>query len=241
MANSTYAQSIPGSPRLSVDVSQQQQQTPRLENTIDSAHDGSVQQHAVVKRPRVSQPVEKPPSSGAPGKRGPGRPRKSISQATKPDLTQTPKPLAPRSTPLSEQTVNVSGGSQKERSNWDGSPNEQQSSATRRGAGRPRSTRSRSRAPPVPPANSRKSRHSDMNGNHPEHAPAPTVEINGQEPLINGDSAEHADSGKENSPQNQTPNSVRENAEEIEKRKARDYMARLAMQREEAMEMEEGR
>lgn len=231
-ANSIYAQSTPGSPRLSVEVPQNQQKTPTLNNTVDSARDSSGQQHAIVKRPRVSQPVDKTPSSSGQGKRGPGRPRKSISQTTKPDLT-TPKPLAPKQTSLNEQRVNVSGGSQKECSNWDGSPDEQQS-VSRRGPGRPRSTRSRSRAPSVPPANSRKSRHLDTNGNHPEHAPPPpTVEIKGQEPLIiKGEGTGPTDSEKENPPQN---------TEEAEKRKARDYMARMAMQREEAMETEEAR
>lgn len=229
---SIYAQSTPGSPRLSVEVHQQQQHTPTVDNMIDPGRDSSGQQHAIVKRPRVSQPVDKTPSSGGPGKRGPGRPRKSISQTTKPDLT-TPKPLAPRQAPSNEQTVNVSGGSQKERSHWDGSPDEEQS-ATKRGPGRPRGTRSRSIAPPVPPANSRKSRHSDTNGNHPEHVPPPsTVQIKGQESLIiKGEGTGLPDSEKENPPQN---------TEEAEKRKARDYMARMAMQREEAMETEEAR
>ncbi|BCR87355.1 uncharacterized protein ACHE_31342S [Aspergillus chevalieri] len=230
VANSIYAQSTPGSPRLSVEVTQHQQQTPTLDHTIDSTRDSSGQPHPIVKRPRVSQPVDKTPSSGGTGKRGPGRPRKSISQTTKPDFT-TPKPLATKQTPLHEQTVNISGGSQKERSNWDGSPNEQQS-ATRRGPGRPRNTRSRSRAPSAPPANSRKSRHSDTNGNHPEHAPPPTVETKGQEPLIIREGTGPTDSEKENPPQN---------TEEAEKRKTRDYMARMAMQREEAMETEEAR
>jgi hypothetical protein len=231
MADSIHAQSTPGSTRRSVEASHHQQQTTTLDNTMDSARDSSGQQNAIVKRPRVSQSVDKTPSSSGPAKRGPGRPRKSISQTTKPDLA-TPKLLAPKQAPLNEQTVNVSGGSQKERSNWDGSPNEQQS-ATKRGPGRPRNTRSRSRAPSVPPANSRKSRHSDTNGNHPEHAPPPTVEVKGQEPLINkGEETEPTDSEKENPPQN---------TEEAEKRKARDYMARMAMQREEAMETEEYR
>lgn len=231
MADSIHAQSTPGSTRRSVEASHHQQQTTTLDNTMDSARDSSGQQNAIVKRPRVSQSVDKTPSSSGPAKRGPGRPRKSISQTTKPDLA-TPKLLAPKQAPLNEQTVNVSGGSQKERSNWDGSPNEQQS-ATKRGPGRPRNTRSRSRAPSVPPANSRKSRHSDTNGNHPEHAPPPTVEVKGQEALINkGEETEPTDSEKENPPQN---------TEEAEKRKARDYMARMAMQREEAMETEEYR
>lgn len=229
--------SLYGSPDFRFETNRQQRQTPMFENSTDEIRDNASthsQQKAVVKRPRVSQTVEKTPSSGT-EKRRPGRPRKSISQATKPDLSQTPKPM-----PLAEQTVNTSGGSQKEQSSWNPSPSDQRhpNPNEHRPASRGRPLRSRSRPPSVAPPNSRKNRTSDVNGNHTEQGPAPTpvAETNRHE---GGFATEQRSltnsSGKEN------PLSNHNDYDLHEKRKARDQMARLAMQREEAMETEEAR
>ena len=244
--------------RVQADSHQHQRRTPRLDNRTDSARDNTntkSPQQAIVKRPRVSQSVERPQSSGGPEKRKVGRPRKSVSQTTKPDLSHTPKP-----TPLTEQTVNTSGGSQRDHSSWNPSPNEQQhqqhsppgTTGTR--PSRSRSLRSRSRPPSFPPANSRKSRHSDMSvngnefGNHQDQGPAPPTDTNGPEPMksdIGAVSTEPSTmDGKENPLLNKDANGLNDNAEADEldeKRKTRNNMARLAMQREEAMETEESR
>lgn len=223
ITDSTYEQTAS-------EVNHQEQQTPRLDNrTGASNNNDSSQQHAIVKRPRVSQPVDRPTSSGGPENKRMGRPRKSISQATKPDFSHMPK-----QTPLSEQNVNISGGSQKDKSIPNSSPSENPPANVRRSS-RSRSLLSRSRPPSVPPPNSRKTRHSDIDGNHPDQSSTAT---NGQELPMN----EGAGSGKENPPS--YTNGVHENTEKDEldeKRKTRDQMARLAMQREEAMETEEAR
>lgn len=234
----SYEPSPAGSPDYRFETNRQRRQTPLPDNsTTDptrlSANTGS--QQAVVKRPRVSHSVERPQSSGVPEKRRPGRPRKSISQAEKSDLSQTPKQM-----PLTEQAANVSGGSQKEQTGWNPSPNEPRNPGTidnRAPRGRPVGGRNPTRPVSRPPANSRK-RTSDINGNHPEHSPASTTETSRHEGMSHV--AEPSDttdsSGKEN-----PPSAIHNENDLYEKRRARDHMARLAMQREEAMEMEEGR
>lgn len=224
ITGSTYEQMAPI-------VNHQEQQTPQLDNRMDAINNNDKSlQHAIVKRPRVSHPVDRPTSSGGPEKKRMGRPRKSISQATKPDLSHTPK-----QTPLTEQTVNISGGSQKDnKSTPNLSPSEHPPTNFRRSS-RSRSLRSRSRPPSVPSPNSRKTRHSDVNGNHSDQSSTAT---NGQEPSMN----EGAGSGKENPPPYRNGvHEYTENNELDEKRKTRDQMARLAIQREEAMETEEAR
>lgn len=171
--DSLYEPTISGSPDFRFETNRQQRQTPLFDSSTDPIRDNASthsQQQAVVKRPRVSQSVEKLPPSGDPEKKRRGRPRKSISQATKPDLSQTPKQM-----PLTEQTVNTNGGPQKEQSGWNPSPSDQRhpNANEYRPAARGRPLRSQSRPPSVPPPNSRKNRTSDVNGNRHEQAPAP--------------------------------------------------------------------
>lgn len=230
-----YEPSHAGSPDYRFETNRQRRQTPLPDTSTDSARNSANTnpQQAVVKRPRVTHSVERPQSSGAPEKRKPGRPRKSINQAEKPDLSQTPKQM-----PLTEQAANVSGGSQKEQAVWNPSPSEPRNlSAIENRPPRGRPGRNPSRPPSRPPANSRK-RTSDINGNHPEQGPAQTTETSRHEGTTHA--AEPSDmtdsSGKEN-----PPTAIHNENDLHEKRRARDHMARLAMQREEAMEMEEAR
>lgn len=247
----SYEPSPAGSPDYRhFETNRQRRQTPLLDNSStaesnrNSANTGSQQQQqpsqqAIVKRPRVAHSIERPPQpNGVPEKRKPGRPRKSISQAEKSDLSQTPKQM-----PLTEQAANVSGGSQKEQSGaagagaaagWNPSPSDHRSSGTsenRPPRGRP------GRNPSRPPANSRK-RASDINGNHTEQGLASSITETSRHEGISH-AAEPSDmtdsSGKENPPLS----AIHNENELYEKRRARDHMARLAMQREEAMEMEE--
>ena len=88
----------------------------------------------------------------------------------------------------------------------------------------------------------------DEFGNHQDRGPAPPTDTNGQEPMkgdVGAVSTEPSTmDGKENPLLNKDANGLNDNAEADEldeKRKTRNNMARLAMQREEAMETEESR
>lgn len=85
-------------------------------------------------------------------------------------------------------------------------------------------------------------------GNHQDQGPAPPTDTNGPEPMKSDVGAVSTEpstmDGKENPLLNKDANGLNDNAEADEldeKRKTRNNMARLAMQREEAMETEESR
>lgn len=224
-ANSTHEPPSYDSPSLRIEVSQSRDpashpQTPSV--------NGTTQQPAVTKRPRVSQATDRPQSSGTvTDKRKAGRPRKSISQATNLDFSETPKP-----TPLSEQNGNAFGSSQRENPPSNQTPSEPSSTKENR-PNRSRSLRSRSRPPSMASSN--------RNGQTGDH--------DGQETAQTPHSPEtRQQNGSEKKSSSSKANSTRTNGEnglDSEKRKAqaaqRDAMARLAMQREEAMETEEAR
>ncbi|KAE8386284.1 hypothetical protein BDV23DRAFT_163494 [Aspergillus alliaceus] len=216
----------PASPNFHIEVSQSGDLPPHWET---SELNTSTEQQAILKRPRMSQAAsERPPSSGDTDKRKPGRPRKSLSQASKLDLSQM---QTPRPTPLSEQNLNLSNSSQKEDHHSTTSPS-QRPNTTENRPGRSRSLRSRSRPPP---------RRSTGADNHSSEQETPGSTLNTRRGAEASETpGQQSGSGKENQP---TKNADSENKREAqEKRKAqvaaRDMMARLAMQREEAMETE---
>ncbi|GIJ98216.1 hypothetical protein Aspvir_000331 [Aspergillus viridinutans] len=232
----------PESPRLRIEVTRSRQHTPHFDNMVeDTQGTMDTQQAAVVKRPRMSHSADRPSSRGNTEKKRPGRPRKSFSQAAKPDFSQTPKP-----TPLSEQNGNVGTVSQNEQIPLNTSPSEALE-ARQRGSARSRTLRSQSRPPSARQSGngSFPSRNGDQNASE-ESLPMTTEEISqhsnkeaGSQPQNN-----EIDSTKENLPTStQIKPSGINNDDETRKAKiaARDLMARLAMQREEAMETEEGR
>ncbi|KAE8350780.1 hypothetical protein BDV28DRAFT_138454 [Aspergillus coremiiformis] len=193
-------------------------------------------QRAILKRPRMSQTAERAESSADTEKRKPGRPRKSLTQATRPDFfhTQTPRP-----TPLSEQNANVTNSHQKENLPSNTTPSQHPNTSETR-PGRSRSLRSRSRP------SSRRSTGGDPSLSEPDLTQTPGSSQ--KEPSLGGEGLESVDqqteSGKENPlmKTNSAPSNAGKDREAQEKRKsavaARDIMARLAMQREEAMETE---
>ncbi|KAI9926470.1 hypothetical protein MW887_004235 [Aspergillus wentii] len=242
LTNTPQDQTTPGSSRFRLEVSQSRQQSPYTENMADTIRDSqsSPQQQPIVKRPRLTQqPTDKPPSSTGTEKKKAGRPRKSFSQGPKPEIPQTPK-----ATPLSEQNANTNGSNQKENPALNTSPSEHHQKGIR--PTRSRSIRSRSRPP-----SSRITRQSDVGGNptKPDSPQGEQSNGNGQAHTNNNGDIEtdqKPSSGKEIPPP--TTNGVQEHEEnhEIHKKRkaqvaARDTMARLAMQREEAMETEESR
>ncbi|KAF7118228.1 hypothetical protein CNMCM5793_007634 [Aspergillus hiratsukae] len=232
ITNSTGHQIPAESPRLRIEVTRSRQHTPHFDNMIEDTQGTIVdsQQPAVVKRPRISH------SGASTKKRRPGRPRKSISQSARPDLSQTPK-----STPLSEQNGNVGTGSQNEQIPLNTSPSKALE-ARPRGPGRLRTLRSQSRLPAA-----------HQSGN------AVSESTNGDQNALEGteEISQHSNKEAGIQPQNHEIDSRKKNLpastqikpsgidNDDKKRKAqiaaRDLMARLAMQREEAMETEEGR
>ncbi|RLM01991.1 hypothetical protein CFD26_109046 [Aspergillus turcosus] len=238
ITDSTRHQIPAESPRLRIEVTRSRQHTPHFDNTIEDTQGTIVdsQQPAVVKRPRISHTADRPLSGGFTEKRRPGRPRKSICQSARPDVSQTPKP-----TPLSEQNGNVGTGSQNEQIPLNTSPSEALE-ARQRGPGRPRTLRSQSR----PPAARQSGNAVSESTNGDQNALEGTEEISqhsNKEADIQPQTHE-IDSRKENLPAStQIKPSGIDNDDEKRKAQiaARDLMARLAMQREEAMETEEGR
>ncbi|KAF7585735.1 hypothetical protein BBP40_010175 [Aspergillus hancockii] len=200
------------SPNFDIEINQSGHQSPHWRTPDVNP------QQAILKRPRMSQPPERPSSSGGPERRKPGRPRKSINQATKPDVPQT---QTPRPTPLSEQNVNISNSSQKEHTPASTSPFQRLTTPDGR-PGRSRSLRSRSRPP---------GRYSTGADDAQEQTQAPPS------PRPN---EQQTESGKENTPKTNGRSETQREAHENRKAQvaARDTMARLAMQREEAMETE---
>ncbi|KAE8143419.1 hypothetical protein BDV38DRAFT_67112 [Aspergillus pseudotamarii] len=223
----------PGSSNIRVEINPARHQSPQW--GTPEIHP-SVEQQTMSKRPRMSQASEKPPPSGESDKRRPGRPRKSISQATKPDLFQT---QTPRPTPLSEQNPNVSSNGQKENAPSSTSPSQRQNGTETR-PGRPRSLRSRSR-PPTRHSTGPNNSFSEQDQTHTS-AGSQKETPHGPEDSVSFD--QETGSGKENPPgkTNGAHTDDGNQREAQEKRKAqvaaRDIMARLAMQREEAMETE---
>ncbi|KAI2902424.1 hypothetical protein CBS76997_9741 [Aspergillus niger] len=239
-----------GSPKLHIEVNpsqrqqQQQQQTPNHGNDLDDNHhhdnsNNSATSHreAIVKRPRLSQSTDKPPTSG----RRPGRPsRKSFSQTAKPDIpTNNANNESPNPTALTEQN----GNTHKDTQFTDSSPSDTRTTKENRPA-HSRSLRSRSR----PPSRRQSAAaNADTRPSEPEQAqngfqnrddvPDQTEQRQQQQqptPPLH--------TGKENS--HGGANGVHK-SDTREKRKAqsaaRDIMVRLAMQREEAMETEDSR
>ncbi|KAE8378453.1 hypothetical protein BDV26DRAFT_304320 [Aspergillus bertholletiae] len=228
-----YESTAPGSPNFRIEVSQPRQQSPQWSIPELNA---SIEQQTMSKRPRMSQASERPPTSGDPDKRRPGRPRKSVSQATKSDFSQI---QTPRPTPLSEQNPNINSNGQKEHTPSSTSPSQRQNGTETR-PGRSRSLRSRSRPPPrystgpdnsFPEQDTTKPTGISQKGTPRGAKDTVTLDQDtgsGKEnPLIKPNGA-HTDDGNRREAQ--------------EKRKAqaaaRDMMARSAMQREEAMETE---
>ncbi|KAL4874039.1 hypothetical protein BDV12DRAFT_158936 [Aspergillus spectabilis] len=200
------------SPRLQIEVSHSTQST---HPTFSTPQSHSIDE-PIVKRPRLAAN-----GTSSFGKKGRGRPRKSISQATQPDQDPTAKPAQ-----LNEHNGNV-------RDHPSSTPNDHQQSLENR-PNRSRSLRSRSR----PPSRNRMSKdsteenaeniHQD-NNTPPQPTTHPVVQLGKENAQveINGS---HPNTGSGTK------------TDTAEKRKAqtaaRDMLAKLAMQREEAMDTE---
>ncbi|GFF53394.1 hypothetical protein IFM51744_08091 [Aspergillus udagawae] len=243
ITDSTHHQIPPESPRLRIEVTRSRQHTPHFDNMVEDTQGANVetQQAAMVKRPRISHSADLPLSRGNTEKRRPGRPRKSFSQSAKPDFSQTPKP-----TPLSEQNGNVGTSSRNEQIQSNTSPSEALE-ARQRSSTRSRTLRSQSRPPSARQFGNGVSQSTNVDQNVLEGTlPVTTGEISqhstkeaGSQPQIR-----EIGSAKENLPTStQIKPSGINNDDETRKAQiaARDLMARLAMQREEAMEAEESR
>ncbi|KAL2817445.1 hypothetical protein BDW59DRAFT_133074 [Aspergillus cavernicola] len=171
----------------------------------------------VAKRPR-------PSSSGnsSANRRGRGRPsRKSISQTTQPNISHTPN-----SSLLNEQNTKVGTNSHTDQRS--STPTEHRNSIENRPT-HPRTLRSRSR-PPSPNSRIRMSteQHNEQNTDqtqNPNEMAEPTSQL-------------VVDLGKENSSKG---NKHETNEQRKAQTAARNIMAKLAMQREEAMDTEEAR
>ncbi|KKK22746.1 hypothetical protein ARAM_006562 [Aspergillus rambellii] len=198
----------------------------------------NIHRQTITKRRRLSHSADRPPSSGNSDfeKKRPGRPRKSTSNAINPDLSQTPKPK-----PLSVQNGNSGSNSQPPSANT--TPTETRNSREARPT-HSRTLRSRSKPPSL---NSRiKTGAADTDNDMPVQDETQFAGSNRQDhpsrPNTVLDSTENTDSGKENPPLAMNSGNK---SDVDEKRKAqtaaRDIMAKLAMQREEAMDTEESR
>ncbi|EAW14221.1 uncharacterized protein ACLA_072540 [Aspergillus clavatus NRRL 1] len=234
-----------GSPQLRIEVTQSRPHTPQVDKVADETPGADTDKGpAVVKRPRISQPVEKPSSSGNLDRKKAGRPRKSIDQAPKPDANP---PENPKPTPLTEQNVNTSTDTQPERIPLNDSPSEG-SDARVRASARSRTLRSRSRPPSARLSGNGPAQRTDGNN---ATVPDAAAGENGALNISNSNTGNRSSNlemhMKENAPasmKDANKNSSKKN-ETGEQRKAqvaaRDLMARLAMQREEAMETEQAR
>jgi hypothetical protein len=238
ITDSTRHQIPPESPRLRIEVTRSRQHTPHFDNMVEDTQGTNMdtKQPAVVKRPRISHSADRP-SGGNTEKRRPGRPRKSFSQSAKPDFSQTPKP-----TPLSEQNGNVGTSSQNEQISLTTSPSEALE-ARQRGSNRSRTLRSQSRPPSRRQSGNAVSQSTNEDQNTLEgRLPMTTEEISqpsnkeaGSQPQNN-----EIDATKENLPTSTQikPSGINNDDERRKLIAARDLVARLAMQREEAMETE---
>lgn len=218
-------------PEVRVD-GKSRQHTPRLDGAADAQRETG--QRVIVKRPRLTKPDDDATANKAPEKRRPGRPRKSFSQTPRPDLSQTPK-----SEPLSEQNGNLSLGSQRENTTTDLSPSEP-STANRYRQPHSKNLRSRSRPPPVSRANQQAERGTD-NPLEQDASLTDGYTMHGPSNRVGMESASATAT-----PEVRNTQAATENPQESSERRksqvaARDILAKLAMQREEAMEMEEAR
>ncbi|KAA8648352.1 hypothetical protein EYZ11_005850 [Aspergillus tanneri] len=207
------------SPNIRIEVSQLRKHPLLSDNDKPNTHPQLHQ--SPNKRPRLPQSTERPSSSGQVEKRKVGRPRKSTGQTTSPDLSQVTK-----LTPLSEQNGNAHSVTQPESLPPYPSPSDPSSSKENRRS-RSRSLRSRSRPPSMAPSN-RRGQNGDSDAQDQAQTLKGSIQTEGQK-----GSGRKVSSSKSNG-----ENTVESN----EKRKAqvatRDAMARLAMQREEALETE---
>ena len=208
----------------SMEVNESERPSPQFEIMTDRSRQSepsSQSQEAITKRPRLSHASDQALTSGAPEKRGRGRPRKSSMFST-PRMEETSNPI-----PLSEQPGNTNGATQQEPQSI---PTEQQggpAESTRRSRGRPRRSRPRSKAPST-------RRQTRQSVDADEHDDVPQSQESAHEtPSVQNDSE------KEN-PGPTVAQTDAQDSETAEKHKAqvamRDTMVRLAMQREEAME-----
>ncbi|OJJ97739.1 hypothetical protein ASPACDRAFT_80493 [Aspergillus aculeatus ATCC 16872] len=210
-----------GSARLRIEVSQSRHQTPHRDHNMDGSLEASTNsqpREPVLKRPRLAQPADKNSTSA----RKAGRPRKSFSQTTKPDIFSHTKPA-----PLVEQNTNNINGANN--------PKETASLAAT------------SPSVPAPVQEPRRTRSRSLrrrqSANNLFSAPGqslPNGHVNGE--TFNTTELNPPSAGKENPPV--AMNDVQA-TDTSEKRKAqtaaRDVMVRLAMQREEAMETDTSR
>ncbi|KAH3061198.1 hypothetical protein KXV27_007614 [Aspergillus fumigatus] len=158
----------------------------------------------------------------------------------KPDFSQTPKP-----TPLSEQNGNVGTGSQNEQIPSNTSPSEAVE-VRQRSSTRSRTLRSQSRPPSRRQSGNAVSQSTDGDQNA----------LEGSLPMTTEELSQHSNKEAGSQPRNHEIDPAKENSltltqikssginNDDERRKqiaARDTLARLVMQREEAMETEEGR
>ncbi|PYI18113.1 hypothetical protein BO99DRAFT_403832 [Aspergillus violaceofuscus CBS 115571] len=215
-----------GSARLRIEV-HSRHQTPHHDHNMDGSLEASTDSQSrepVTKRPRLAQPADKNSTSA----RKAGRPRKSFSQTTKPDIFSHIKPA-----PLAEQNTNNINGA-----NGANNPKETGSLAAAATTSpsepapgqEPRRTRSRSL----------RRRQSASNLFSAPGRSLPNGHLNGE--TFNTTEPNPPSAGKENPPV--AMNDV-QTTDTSEKRKAqtaaRDIMVRLAMQREEAMETDTSR
>ncbi|KGO75989.1 hypothetical protein PITC_011460 [Penicillium italicum] len=169
-------------------------------------------QQTVTKRPRIGAPPENHPQA-APQKRQPGRPRKSISQPTIPDSTESPS-TAPSST---QEDVDSNG----------------QQNTVRRRTSR-RSLRAQSLGPNIHREITPEDQHKSQ---EPSKAPPET------QPAPNKKSKRNTGSpnGKRTGGPDDDGDEVAMNEKRKAKVAARDVMAKMALQHEEALEAENAR
>ncbi|RAL13497.1 uncharacterized protein BO97DRAFT_343026 [Aspergillus homomorphus CBS 101889] len=211
------------SPRLRIEVSNSSHQTPHYDHAMDGNGEASTtsqqSREAIVKRPRLAQQADRGSSSA----KKIGRPRKSFSQTTRPDILSNLKP-----SPLSEQNTNNINGIKNHK---EIAPPPAASPSDQAPSQEPRRTRSRS----LRRRQSAGTLFSTTQEQTPAAGPPNGEPLDTTEP--NPPSA-----GKENP---EVAMSGVQKTESSEKRKAqmaaRDNIVRLAMQREEAMETDTSR
>ncbi|GAD98987.1 hypothetical protein NFIA_090180 [Paecilomyces variotii No. 5] len=204
------------------------------QNTLDAMAEAIYHTHLdpqqpAAKRRRLSQPTDSRSNNSGQESRKVGRPkgsRKSTGQATKPNN----QPETPNPAPLREQDLNVSAGSQKDESAPNPTPPDT-AAAKQKSRGRPNRGKSGSTS------GTRTARNSDVGTDAAAaavdkqvlHEDAANVDVLDSRDQQNGkDSLDHPNSS-------QKPG--KEDARERRKAQvaARDVLAKLAMQREEAM------
>lgn len=220
-SGAAQAQSTSHSPYLGIEAARPN------ENTAFHAREGQLAHpdESPAKRQRLGQTevesVEPPP---VPEKRRPGRPRKSVSQTTKPNI-QTPETTASNSEQLTDSNppVQVPVATSSPSS----APNPR---------GRPRRGRPPSRGP-----SARQAQADTAEKEESTQGSAANGAVSKADGQRNGD----ASTNMANEDHSNGVNGVEDHAVDEEKRKAkvaaRDVLTRMAMQREEAMETDETR